>query len=51
MYWKINFNKIEQGFISIMHDLVIMKAMTYWNANEQAGNDNEPCGLVTSERT
>ena len=54
MYWKINFNKIKQGFISITSDLVIMKAckaMTSWNDNEQVGNDNEPCGLVTNERT
>ena len=44
MYWKINFNKIEQGFIGIKSDLVIMKAckaMTSWNDNEQAENDND----------
>ena len=38
MYWKINFNKIEQGFIGIMSDLVIVKAcevMDFWNDNEQ----------------
>ena len=38
MYWEINFNKIEQGFIGIMGDLVIMKAckvMNSWNDNEQ----------------
>ena len=37
MYWKINFNKIEQGFISIMSDLVVRKAykaMSFWNDNE-----------------
>ena len=36
-----------------MSDLVIMKTckvMTSWNDNEQAGNDNEPCVLVTNER-
>ena len=26
MYWKTNFNKIEQGFSSITSDLDIMKA-------------------------
>ena len=38
MYWKINFNKIEQGFISIMSDLDIAKAcevINSWNDNEQ----------------
>ena len=53
MYWKINVNKSEQGFIGITSGLVIMKAckaMNSWNDNEQAGNDNEPCGLVTNER-
>ena len=36
MYWKINLNKIEQGFISRTSDLVIMKAykaMNSWNDN------------------
>ena len=53
MYWKINFNKIKQGFISITSDLDVVKAckvMNFWNDNEQAGNDNEPCVLVTNER-
>ena len=53
MYWKINFNKIEQGFIGIMSDLDITKAckvMNIWNDNKQPGNDNEPCVLVTNER-
>ena len=38
MYGEINFNKIKQGFISRMSDLVIMKAcevMNSWNDNEQ----------------
>ena len=38
MYWKINFNKIEQGFIGRMSDLVIGKAckvMNSWNDNGQ----------------
>ena len=26
MCWKINFNKIEQGFIGIMSDLDVVKA-------------------------
>ena len=37
-----------------MSDLDIMKAcevMNSWNDNEQVGNDNEPCVLVTNERT
>ena len=45
---KIIFNKIEQGFINIMSGLVIVKAckaMTSWNDNEVAENDNEPCGF------
>ena len=36
MCWKINFNKIKQGFISIVSDLVVMKAckaMNTWNDN------------------
>ena len=53
MWWKINLNKIKQGFIRRMSDLVVMKAckvMTSWNDNEQVGNDNEPCVLVINER-
>ena len=53
MYWKINFNKIEQGFIGIMSDLDITKAcevMNSWNDNEQVGDYNEPYVLVTNER-
>ena len=53
MYWKINFNKIEQGFIGITSDLDVAKAckvMNSWNDNEQVGNDNEPCVVVTNER-
>ena len=51
---KINCDKIEQGFINLMSDLVIMKAckaMNSWNDNYLAGNDNEPCELVTNGRT
>ena len=36
MCGKINFNKIEQGFIDMTSDLVIAKAckaMTSWNDN------------------
>ena len=36
MYGKINFNKIEQGFIGITSDLVVMKAcktINSWNGN------------------
>ena len=54
MCWKINFNKIEQGFIGIMSDCDIEKAckvMNSWNDNEQAGDDNEPYALVTNERS
>ena len=53
MYWKGNFNQIEQGFIGIISGLIIMKAcevMNFLNNNEQAGNDNEPCVLVTNDR-
>ena len=52
MYWKINFNKIEQGFIGIMSHHGVMKAckgMNSWNYNGQVGNDNEPGVLVTNE--
>ena len=53
MYWKINFNKIKQGFIGITSDLDIAKAcevMNSWNDNEQLGDYNEPCAMVTNER-
>ena len=52
MYWKVNFNKIEQGFSGITSDLDVMKAckvMNFWNDNEQVGNYNEPYVLVTNE--
>ena len=53
MYGKRNYNKIKQGFIGIMSDLDVMKACEVtnsWKDNEQVGNDNEPCVLVTNER-
>ena len=53
MYWKVNLNIIVQGFSSIMSDLDITKAcevMNFLNDNEQVGNYNEPCVLVTNER-
>ena len=51
MYWKRNFNKIEQGFSSIMSDLDIVQGYTNsWDNNEQAGDYNEPFVLVTNER-
>ena len=53
MYWKRNFNQIEQRLIGITNDLDVAKAckvMNSQNCNEQAGNDNEPRTLVTNER-